>query len=75
MSQQMTPERFNALYPVGTPVVVYPGARPEDFPSARRIETKTSTKAWSAHGRPVVMVEGHGAWVALTHVDVAVAAV
>jgi hypothetical protein len=25
----MTAEQFNALYPVGTPVVAYPGIRPE----------------------------------------------
>lgn len=68
----MTPEQFNGLYPVGTPVVVYPGFRPVDDPDARRIETRTRTTAWSANGgtTPVVMVEDYGSWIALTHVDV-----
>ena len=62
---------FNAAHPVGTPVVVYPGARPELVPDARRIETRTRTVAWLANGQtPVVMVEDYGSWVALTHVDV-----
>lgn len=62
---------FNAAHPVGTPVVVYPGARPELVPDARRIETRTRTTAWLANGStPVVMVEDYGSWVALTHVDV-----
>lgn len=69
MSEQMTPERFNALHPVGTPVVVYPGCRPEDDRNAERIETVTRTEAWSAHGKAVVMVKDHGAWIALSHVD------
>jgi hypothetical protein len=34
-------DQFNALYPVGTPVVAYPGFRPEDDPAAERIETTT----------------------------------
>lgn len=72
----MTPEQFNARYPIGTPVVVYPGFRPEDVPGSRRIKTVTSTEAWSAHGTPVVMVKDYGSWIALTHVDpVAAAAV
>lgn len=80
MPQQMTPERFNAMYPVGTPVVAYPDIRPED-PVAdafgvTRIETVTTTKAWLGGGHtPVVMVEGHGAWIALTHIDPVPAAV
>jgi hypothetical protein len=67
----LTAETFNALYPVGTPVVVYPGARPEDVADCRRIETATRTAAWNPHGTgdPVVMVEGYGSWIALTHVD------
>lgn len=70
MSQQMTPERFNELYPVGTRVVAYPSARPEDDRDCTRIETVTRTKAWLGGGHtPVVMVEGHGAWIALTHID------
>ena len=68
----MTADEFNALYPVGTPVVVYPGFRPVDDPEARRIESRTRTAAWLGGGHtPVVMVEDYGSWVALTHVDVA----
>jgi hypothetical protein len=70
----MSPEEFNAAHPVGTPVVAYPGVRPDD-PAAEafgvtRIVTRTRTEAWSAHGTPVVMVNDHGAWIALTHIDV-----
>ena len=62
---------FNAAHPVGTPVVAYPGCRPELDPAARRIETRTRTAAWLANGQtPVVMVEDYGSWIALTHVDV-----
>lgn len=69
----MTPAEFNARYPIGTPVIAYPGIRPDD-PVAdafdvTHIETRTRTKAWSAHGTPVVMVEDHGAWISLTHID------
>lgn len=62
---------FNFEHPVGSPVVVYPGCRPELDPEARRITTRTRTAAWLANGtRPVVMVEDYGSWIALTHVDV-----
>lgn len=66
----MSPEEFNAAHPVGTPEVAYPGVRPEDDPKTRRIVTRTRTEAWSAHGNPVAMVDGHGAWISLTHIDV-----
>lgn len=62
--------RFNALHPVGTPVVAYPGSRPEVIPGARRIDTVTVTTAWLAGGHtPVVMVRDCGSWMALTHID------
>lgn len=71
----MTPERFNELWPVGTPVVAYPDVRPEFSADCERIETTTRTKAWLGGGHtPVVMVEGHGAWIALTHIEVRAAA-
>lgn len=67
----MTVDQFNALYPVGTPVTVYPGFRPEDDKDCTRLVTRTRTAAWVLGGHtPVVMVEGHGACIALTHVDV-----
>ncbi|MEY9839560.1 hypothetical protein ABH941_004822 [Streptacidiphilus sp. EB103A] len=65
-------EQWNRLYPVGTTVAAYPGARHED-PAYRcggvRLDTRTRARAWQAHGRAVVMVEGHSAWIALSHVD------
>ncbi|MEU7162446.1 hypothetical protein AB0A98_39430 [Streptomyces chrestomyceticus] len=71
----MTADEFNALYAVGTPVIAYPGIRPQEELTGlacERIVTRTRTTAWTpGHGRPVVMVEDHGAHVALTHIDVA----
>lgn len=64
-------EEWNRLHPVGTPVVAYPGARPEDIPSAPRIVTSTRTVAQLFCGHTaVVWVHGHGACIALSHVDV-----
>lgn len=63
-------EQFNARYPVGTPVFAYPGFRPEDDATARRLVTRTRTAAQlSSSGYPVVWVEGEGAYISLTHVD------
>lgn len=67
----MNAAEFNALYEVGVPVFAYPGARPEDIPSATRLVTRTRSKAQqSSSGDPVVWVEGEGAYICLTHVDV-----
>lgn len=68
----MNAETFNALYPVGTLVFAYPGARPEDIPSTRRLVTRTRTVAQSVglDREGVVWVDGHGAYISLTHVDV-----
>lgn len=67
----MNAEQFNALYPVGTPVVAYPDCRPEDDPTDERIETTTRSQATLLGGHTdVVWVHGHGACIALTHVDV-----
>ncbi|MFJ9101380.1 hypothetical protein ACIRJM_23265 [Streptomyces sp. NPDC102405] len=67
----MNAEEFNALYEVGVPVFAYPGARPEDIPSARRLVTRTRTKAQQSNsGDPVVWVDGEGSYICLTHVDV-----
>ncbi|MCX4232110.1 hypothetical protein [Streptomyces ortus] len=66
----MNAAEFNARYPVGTPVFAYPGARPEDIPSTRRLVTRTRTVATtSASGDPVVWVDGEGSYICLTHVD------
>ena len=68
-------EALNAAYPIGTPVTAYPGIRPED-PLAERngyttVIGRTKTEVWvpRGHDRPVVMVTGHGAWIAMSHVD------
>lgn len=67
----MNADQFNERYPVGTKVVAYPGARPEDIPSARRLETRTRSEAQLFCGHTdVVWVEGHGACIALSHIDV-----
>jgi hypothetical protein len=63
-------EAFNSLHPVGTPVLAYPGVRPEDGPDERLV-TRTRSKAEVLGGHTdVVWVDGHGAYIALTHVDV-----
>lgn len=62
--------RFNEQHSIGTPVCAYPGFRPEVDASARRLDTRTRSAA-SVRGRTaVVWVEGHGGWIALTHIDV-----
>jgi hypothetical protein len=62
---------FNARYPVGTPVVAYPGCRPEDDANDERLVTRTRSKAEVLGGhKDVVWVDGHDACIALTHVDV-----
>lgn len=68
----MTADEWNERHPVGTSVVAYPGFRPEVWPGARRLETSTRTKAHSGglDRDAVVWVEGHGAYIALTHIDV-----
>lgn len=67
----MNAEEFNALYEVGVAVFAYPGARPEDIPSTRRLVTRTRTKAQQSNsGDPVVWVDGEGSYICLSHVDV-----
>ncbi|MGW1039850.1 hypothetical protein [Streptomyces sp. NPDC002547] len=68
-------EAWNRLYPVGTPVVAYPGFRPEVDRNARGIISSTRSKATVLGGHTaVVWVHGHGACIALTHVDVRISA-
>ncbi|WP_050513177.1 hypothetical protein [Streptomyces sp. JS01] len=63
-------DRWNAANPVGSLVVAYPGCRPEGNPKAKRLTTRTRTKASVLGGHTaVVWVHGHGACIALTHVD------
>ncbi|MFF4489488.1 hypothetical protein ACFY0F_23815 [Streptomyces sp. NPDC001544] len=64
-------DAWNLAHPVGTPVIAYPGGRPEDFPNDRRIVTSTRSKATVLGGHTaVVWVHGHRACIALSHVDV-----
>ncbi|MCZ4611592.1 hypothetical protein O3S80_49190 [Streptomyces sp. Lzd4kr] len=64
----MTAQKFNARYPIGTPVTAYPAARPEDDPNADRIHTTTRSEAFTFAGTAVVMVDGYER-IALTHID------
>ena len=69
----MTADEWNALYPVGTPVMAYPGVRPEydaAMAAEDRLVTTTRSRAWNlGHGAPVVAVEGYSGGICLTHVD------
>ncbi|MFJ1827372.1 hypothetical protein [Streptomyces sp. NPDC088178] len=66
----MTAEQWNERYPIGTPVTAYPGCRPEDDPNDERLVTRTRSKAEVLGGHTdVVWVDGHGACIALTHID------
>lgn len=63
-------ERWNAQYPVGTPVTAYPGCRPEDDPKCTRLVTRTRSAASVLGGHTaVVWVDGHSSCISLTHVD------
>jgi hypothetical protein len=58
-------DRWNARYPVGTPVAAYPGARWDE-----PLRTRTRTPAWTlGHGAAVVSVDDYAGGIALTHVD------
>lgn len=66
----LTAQQWNDRYPIGTPVIAYPGARPEDHPDATRLVTRTRSQASLLGGHTdVVWVDGHSACIALTHVD------
>jgi len=61
----MSATEWNAKYPVGTPVLFWPGARQGDGrPSTTRSE------AWElGDGTAVVKVKGYAGGIALTHVE------
>jgi len=64
-------ETFNSRHKVGTPVFAYPGCRPEDAPSDRRLVTRTRSVAQVLGGHTdVVWVDGYSSCIALSHVDV-----
>lgn len=71
----LTADQFNARHPIGTPVIAYPGVRPEyaaeiglrEYP---RLQTRTRSRAWNlGHGEPVVAVEGYAGGICLEHID------
>ncbi|MFE4334052.1 hypothetical protein ACFRQM_32960 [Streptomyces sp. NPDC056831] len=65
LSSSMTADEWNRRYPVGTPVLAYPGTRDNE-----PLDTVTRTPAWTlGHGAAVVSVEGAGGGICLTHVD------
>ncbi len=56
--------------PVGTPVLAYPGVRPEASSTATVIDTVTRDEPWLLGGHTwVVSVEGYPGGIALTHID------
>ncbi|MGW1160429.1 hypothetical protein ACWD48_19855 [Streptomyces sp. NPDC002519] len=64
-------DAWNAAHPAGTPVIAYPGCRPEFDGNATRIVTSTRSKATVLGGHTaVVWVHGHSACIALSHIDV-----
>ncbi|MEU8623253.1 hypothetical protein [Streptomyces sp. NPDC048669] len=60
-----TVARWNKAHPVGTPVRVWTGAREGDGTPTR---TRSAASVLGGH-TAVVWVEGHGACIALSHVD------
>jgi hypothetical protein len=68
---QVQVDAWNAAHPVGTPVIAYPGFRPEVDRDATRIVTSTRSRATVLGGHTaVVWVHGHSACIALSHIDV-----
>ena len=69
----MTADEWNALYPVGTPVMAYPSCRPEydaAVAAEYRLVTVTRSRAWNlGHGAPVVAVEGYSAKSTARHIN------
>lgn len=66
---------FNAQHSIGTPVLAYPGFRPDDPLAAslnpRTLTTRTRSAAWLLGDHtPVVLVDDHAGGIALTHIDV-----
>jgi hypothetical protein len=72
---ERTADQFNERYPIGTPVIAYPGCRPQypnEIPcgACPRLDTRTRSRASVLGGHTaVVWVDGHGACIALTHID------
>lgn len=61
----MTADEWNAKYPVGTPVTVYPDTRADE-----PLYTYTRSPAWTlGHGAAVVLVSGYTGGIVLSHVD------
>lgn len=57
--------RWNAAYPVGTPVLAWPWTRTDE-----PLRTRTRTPAWRLHnGESLVSVDGRTGGICLTHVE------
>lgn len=60
---EMNAEKFNSLYPVGTPFRYYHVAGSKEF-----VETKTRSECWElGDGHPVVLIEGRSGGVSIFH--------
>jgi hypothetical protein len=71
----LTSDQWNERHPIGTPVIAYPGIRPEyaaeiGSTSCPRLVTRTRSRAWNlGHGEPVVSVDGYAGGISLEHID------
>jgi hypothetical protein len=67
----LTATQWNERFPIGTPVIAYPGVRPEySGDGYTRLETHTRSRAWNlGHGEPVVAVDGYAGGISLKHID------
>jgi hypothetical protein len=72
-NERVAAAEFNERYLVGTRVIAYPGCRPDPGaakPCCPGLDTRTRSRASVLGGHTaVVWVDGHGACIALTHVD------
>lgn len=75
----LTADQWNQLHPIGTPVIAYPGVRPEYAAEIGAqigsdicplLVTRTRSRSWTlGHGEPVVAVEGYAGGISLDHID------
>lgn len=72
---ELTAAEFNERYPIGTPVVAYPGVRPAFYSGQvpadfTALLARTRSVAWNlGHGEPVVKVDGYAGGISLDHID------
>lgn len=58
-------EEFNRKFPIGTPVLYWPGSRKE-----HGFQSVTRTTAWYIGNQPCVSVSGYPGGISLSHIDV-----